>query len=121
MQAWRKPFLRIGHGGAGRHAPPNTLGSLQLALEMDVDVVEFDVRACRDGLVLNHDAVVSGPGAASTVLAERTLAELRRAGVGPEGGIVSLCEALDLVRGRALVNLDLKAGGCEEAVLRWSD
>jgi len=53
--AWGKTFLRIGHGGAAGHAPANTLRSLGLALQMGVDMVEFDVRPCRDALVLLHD------------------------------------------------------------------
>jgi glycerophosphoryl diester phosphodiesterase len=41
---WQKDFYRIGHSGASGYAQANTLESLSLALEMGVDMVEFDVR-----------------------------------------------------------------------------
>jgi glycerophosphoryl diester phosphodiesterase len=67
--SWSRRCLRIGHAGAAAHAPPNTLKSLALALDLGVDMVEFDVRACRDALVLLHDDDLShfpgGQGLAS--------------------------------------------------------
>src|SRR5438105_9339367 len=45
---------RIGHGGASALAPANTLASFDAALEVGVDMIEFDVRACRGELVLAH-------------------------------------------------------------------
>src|SRR5437763_8400718 len=45
---------RIGHGGASALAPANTLASFDAALEVGVDMVEFDVRAWRGELVLAH-------------------------------------------------------------------
>lgn len=114
--AWNKPFLRIGHGGASGHARANTLRSLALALEMGVDVVEFDVRPCRDALVLLHDDSLAQFGVPK-LLNSCTLAELRDLDVGPEGSIPTMAEALDLLKGRALINVDVKAAGYEDAVL----
>ena len=45
---------RIGHGGASALARPNTIASFDAALEHGIDVIEFDVRACRGRLVLAH-------------------------------------------------------------------
>lgn len=51
------PPLILGHRGAPREAPENTLASLRRALELGVDGVEYDVRACAGGdLVVFHDA-----------------------------------------------------------------
>ncbi len=41
---------RIGHGGASALAPANTLASFDAALELGVDMVEFDVRGWRGEL-----------------------------------------------------------------------
>jgi glycerophosphoryl diester phosphodiesterase len=112
---WNKPFLRIGHGGASAHAPANSLRSIELAVAMGVDVVEFDVRPCRDGLVLIHDESFAGPDGASRLVADCDLADLPVPSSGDR--IAALSEALDLVKGRALLNLDLKAAGCEGPVL----
>jgi glycerophosphoryl diester phosphodiesterase len=45
---------RIGHGGASALAPANTLASFDAALEVGVDMIEFDVRAFRGELILAH-------------------------------------------------------------------
>ncbi len=45
---------RIGHGGASALAPANTLASFDMAREIGVDIVEFDVRCWRGELVLAH-------------------------------------------------------------------
>src|SRR5512143_1556225 len=116
-EAWNKPFLRIGHGGASGHAPANTLRSLALALEMGVDMVEFDVRPCRDALVLLHDDNLAQFDGARGLASESTLADLRSLVTDPDRKIPTLSEALDLVRGRALINVDLKATGYEDAVV----
>ncbi len=51
------PPLLLGHRGAPREAPENTLAALRRALEAGMDGVEYDVRACGSGdLVLFHDA-----------------------------------------------------------------
>jgi len=114
--AWNRPFLRIGHGGAAGHARANSLRSLTLALEMGVDVVEFDVRPCRDALVLMHDDNLAQFGV-QNLLSASTLAELRGLDTGTDSPIPTLAEALDLVKGRALLNVDIKAAGYEDAVL----
>jgi len=106
--------LRIGHSGAGNHAPPNSLCSLQLALDMGADMVEFDVRGCADGLILSHDETVeTGDGLA--LLSHLSIQEVRSLTVKGEP-IATLDEALDLAKGRSLVNLDMKDAGREREV-----
>ena len=117
-EAWNRPCLRIGHGGASGHAPANTMRSLALALEMGVDMVEFDVRPCRDALVLLHNDTLTQFGGAPGLASECMLADLRRLTTDPDRQVATLAEALDLVRGRALINVDLKAAGYEDAVVK---
>ncbi|MGZ4350921.1 MAG: glycerophosphodiester phosphodiesterase, partial [Solirubrobacteraceae bacterium] len=89
---------RIGHGGASALAPANTLASFDAALDVGVDMVEFDVRQFRGELVLAH-----------TVLHAR------------RGGVVRLHDALAHLAGRRFadvgLNVDVKHIGCEAAVL----
>ena len=47
-------FIRIGHGGASALAPANTIESFDVAREIGIDMVEFDLRAWRGELVLAH-------------------------------------------------------------------
>ncbi len=51
----RKP-LRIGHKGADAIVAGNTLESFEAAVEVGVDIIEFDVLRDREGrLVVAHD------------------------------------------------------------------
>jgi glycerophosphoryl diester phosphodiesterase len=52
-----KPFSIVGHRGAAGRFPENTLKSINYAVNVGVDIVEVDVRATRDNvLVVFHDA-----------------------------------------------------------------
>lgn len=106
--------LRIGHGGAGAYAPQNSLRSLALSLEQGVDMVEFDVRGCADGLVLSHDDQVQTDKGVVR-LSNLPLHEVGSLKVGGEA-VATLDDALALVKGRALVNVDMKDRGHEEEV-----
>lgn len=92
--------LVLGHRGARRVAPENTLAAFAAARAQGADGIELDVRATRDGqLVVHHDPALSeGP-----VLAEADLADLRA--VRPD--LPTLAEALDGGRG-LLVNVEIK-------------
>jgi glycerophosphoryl diester phosphodiesterase len=94
----RHQCQRIGHGGASALVPGNTLASFDAALEVGVDMIEFDVRACRGELVLAH-----------------TVLDARR------GGCARLEDALAHVSvprfGDVKLNVDLKHVGCESALL----
>ncbi|MEO8586313.1 MAG: glycerophosphodiester phosphodiesterase, partial [Acidobacteriota bacterium] len=56
-----RPVWVIGHRGAARHAPENTLASFRKALDLGADGIETDVCVTRDGcFVLWHDATPAG-------------------------------------------------------------
>lgn len=115
--AWEKPFLRVGHGGASGHAPANSLRSINLALELGVEMVEFDLRTCQDDLVLVHDDSLAHYGFPGRLVSQSTLAELHALSTEPDLRIARFEEALELLKGRALANIDLKADGYEEATV----
>lgn len=116
-EAWGKPCLRIGHAGAGHYAPHNSLESLALGLQMGADAIEFDVQACQDGLVLLHDEDMAQFEGGQGAVAGATLQELRALKTRDGARVATLDEALDLIKGRALMNVDLKGAGHESAVL----
>ena len=122
MLSLRRPrghVARVGHRGAAALAPENTLGSLELAVELGCDMLEFDVLALSDGtLVLAHSnnlREVSHGGARGRVR-RRTLDALR--GVAPS--LPTFDEALAHLAQRfpqTVLQVDLKQRGVEEGVV----
>src|SRR3954453_18699188 len=89
---------RVGHGGAGAVVRGNTLASFDAAVDIGVDMIEFDVRASQGHLVLAH---------------------------GPLDALLRDCPTLDqaldpLPQPRfsdVELNVDVKSAGCEDAIL----
>jgi glycerophosphoryl diester phosphodiesterase len=90
----------LGHRGARRAAPENTIAAFAAARTQGADGVELDVRRTRDGaLVVHHNPAPAG----GPVLATMTSDEVRRG----FPSIPTLDEALDECRG-LLVNIEIK-------------
>lgn len=101
---------KIGHRGAAGYEVENTSKSIKKALELQVDMIELDVRRCASGeLVIFHDArvnrITNGKGAISKI----TLAELKQLRTNDGQEILTLSEALEVIDGRCWVNLDIKS------------
>src|SRR6059058_5692802 len=110
----RARVARVGHRGAAALAPENTLRSLELAVELGCDMLEFDVLPLRDGtLVLAHsnDLREVSHGAARGRVRSRTLDTLRR--VAPD--LPTFDQALTFLEGFPQIGLqiDLKVRGVE--------
>ena len=105
--------LVVAHRGASTDYPENTLESFQGAVDAGADAVELDIRLTADGIpVVMHDADVSRCTDGSGFVHEMTLAELKAldasSGRGPRTEVPTLAEVLQLVSGRAGVNLEIK-------------
>lgn len=75
--------LIIGHRGASREAPENTLESFRLAWEQGADGIEADFRLTADGrIVCMHDATTGRTTNRNLDIANSTLPELRRLDAG---------------------------------------
>jgi glycerophosphoryl diester phosphodiesterase len=89
---------RIGHGGASALAPANTLLSFEAALEVGIDIIEFDVRPWRGELVLAHTVLDASAGRS-----------------------IRLHDALGHLTNRRFrdvgLNVDIKHVGCESVLL----
>ena len=111
--------LNVGHRGTMASAPQNTLAAFRKAVEVGADGVEFDVHLSRDGaVVVIHDYVVDRTTDGTGRVAQKTLAELKALDAGgkfaPEFAgerIPTLAEVFNLLDGRLLVNVELKAPG----------
>jgi glycerophosphoryl diester phosphodiesterase len=104
----------IGHGGAGDFYPGNSRPSLEKALEFGVDRIEVDVQQSSDGdLVLVHDERLKIEQGRPTLVSKIPTATLRTA--LPD--LLTLPEAVELIRGRALLMLDIKGPGFEDHLI----
>lgn len=82
-----QPELRmpefIAHRGASRLAPENTMASIQLAWEMDVDAVEIDIYLTADDeIVVFHDRNTNRITGRDRMVEDQTLEELRELDYG---------------------------------------
>ncbi len=122
--------LGVAHRGASRYAPENTLAAFRLALDHGAPAVEGDVHRTADGhVVVIHDDTVDRTTDGRGAVAGYTLEALRRLDAGRWFGpqfagerIPLLDEVLEVLRGRALLTLEIKNGptfydGIERQVL----
>jgi len=109
----------IGHRGSCADRPENTLASYRRAIEAGATVAECDVRTTKDGfLVSSHDPHVDRTSNGTGVIAEMTLAELKKLDFGSrfdpkfkDERMPTLREILELCKGKIHVMLDLKEEG----------
>ena len=112
----------IGHRGAPRERPENTISSFLRALDHGVDAIELDVHATADDIVVvHHDpvprATPSDPALAGRPIARLTAAELAGFTVGSEERIPTLEAVLSAVADRATVYVEIKGRRIEQAVV----
>lgn len=111
----------IGHRGAAGLAPENTIESFEAAIAAGADRVEFDVRRTRDGhAVVFHDLNLDrfDPGARGRSVSVHSLAQMQALDVGAALGrpgcfVPSLDDALALLAGRILLNVEIKGSGAD--------
>lgn len=113
---------RIGHRGAPREYPENTLPSFARAIELGADGIELDVHATSDGIVVvHHDpvprATVADRRLTGRAIADLTHDQLRAFSLAPDVGIPTLAEVLSLVGDAAVVYVELKGAGIERPVI----
>lgn len=120
----RLPLVSSEAACAG-HAPENTLAGIELAIGFGADAIEIDVHCTADGvLVLLHDDTVDRTTNGSGNVHAMTLTEVRRFDAGARlfaprfagERIPTLAEVIDLTRGKALLQIEVKQKGIEEAV-----
>lgn len=111
---------RIGHRGAPREFPENTLAAFERALELGADAIELDVHATADGVVVVHHDPVLGAGTAGAWrgrgIETLTWGELQGVEIAPGLTIPSIAQVLDLVGARATVYVEIKGRDIHDLV-----
>jgi glycerophosphoryl diester phosphodiesterase len=101
----------IAHRGASATWPENTLAAFEAAVRARADMIELDVRLTSDGgLVVMHDPDVGRTTEGRGLVRELTVADLQALHVP------TLRDALDLLQGRAGVEIEIKDDPADGAV-----
>ena len=106
--------LVIGHRGAsGLVEHENTIEAFQKAIEVGCNAIECDIRKTKDDiLVINHD-----PHIKDLVISEHTYQELNDYTLSLSYHLPTLIETLEFVKGKILIDLEIKEIGYEEKIL----
>lgn len=111
-------LLTVGHRGLMGVEPENTLRSFRRARRDGLDAIELDLRLSRDGaLVVMHDARVDRTTDGRGLIAELTLAELRRLDAGLGERVPTLAEVVAEVEGHLQLEIKDVAAARELATL----
>jgi len=111
--------LIVAHRGGAALAPENTLAAFSNALKLGVDMVECDAHLSKDdAVVVMHDFTVSRTTNGVGEIRDLTLAELKTLNAAAKfpGGsyaaqsVPTLGELLDLVKGNAGIQIEIKVG-----------
>ena len=95
----------LSHRGESDDAPENTMQAYQRAMDRESDGIELDIRLSADGrLVCVHDPDLERVAGVPAVVAENTLAELRKIHPVPE-----LHEVLAILRRGSMLQIELKS------------
>jgi len=114
--------LVTAHRGAAGAAPENTLASMERAIADGTDFVELDVQETADGeVVVIHDRDLMKIGGTNLAVHNATYQELQSVDIGswfaPEfhaERIPTLAQVLELAKGRARVDIELKYYGFDQ-------
>jgi glycerophosphoryl diester phosphodiesterase len=110
--------LKIGHRGAASYEPENTLRSFQKAIELEVDMIELDIRKTKDGkIVVMHDAKVNRTTNGKGLVKSYTFDQIRKLDAGKGEKIPTLEEVISLVEGKCGIVIELKEPDTEKEVV----
>jgi len=115
----REPtVLILGHRGASKTYPENTLAAFAAAYDAGADGLEWDVHATADGVpVLTHDRSLARRTGDGRNVDEATLEQIKQLDAGNGERIPTLAEALALCAGRGYLDIEVKQSGIEADVL----
>lgn len=107
-------LLLLGHRGARRYAPENTLAAFDLALDHGADGFEFDVRSTGNKQsIICHD-----PRLNRLAIRKHTFKQLQASYASAQECAPSLEDVLDRYARSAFLNIEVKVRGMEPLVAR---
>ena len=107
----RTPLI-IAHRGDSFRALENSLEAIRLALAVPADMIEFDLRMSRDGvLYVMHDKHTGRTADRNIDIEQATSRELADLRLKNGEPIPTLDDVLRLIAGRAGINIEIKSDG----------
>ncbi|PCE64409.1 glycerophosphodiester phosphodiesterase family protein [Sediminicola luteus] len=109
--------LVAAHRAAHEYHPENSLAAIQEAIRLGADIVELDIRATSDGvLVMMHDKSLDRTTTGSGLVAEHSWAQLQQLRLTHKGRptqekIPTFAQALNAARDSILIDVDFKLEG----------
>ena len=95
----------IGHRGARGLAPENTVAAVLKGIEHGVDMVEFDLRVTKDGVVvLDHDGKITDPNGSQHKISEAKYDVLK----AHKPDLATFQEVLDVTKGKVKLYVEVK-------------
>lgn len=105
--------LIVAHRGATEAAYENTIAAFEAAIKLGADLVECDLRRTADGCYLIHH----DPRIGRAAIARCASSEVRARGRALGYEVPTLDELLEVISGRIGLDLEVKEGGYESAVV----
>lgn len=96
------------HRGASGDHPENTLIAIERAIQFDAHGIEIDVQLADDQVMVFHDRWLHRTTNGIGRLRDTSFSQLRALKIGGDQQIPTLLEVLDCIRGRCLLNVELK-------------
>jgi glycerophosphoryl diester phosphodiesterase len=110
-------FLLIAHRGASNIAPENTMKAFRMAIDLNADGIEFDVRKSKDGeLVIIHDNNVLRTTHRFGFINRMNLNKIKSLDAGEGERIPTLSEMSSSVKGKVTLMCELKVHDITEKV-----
>jgi len=113
MKAFPKQYIVAHRGASGLVPHENTLEAFQKAIDVGADCIELDVRKTKDQQII----VIHDDHLLEAVVKETNYADLLAISNGLGYHLPLLSEALKLVKGKILVDIEIKEAGYEEEIV----
>jgi len=110
-----QPLFCIAHRG-GMPDQENTLAAIEQAIHLGVDAIEIDVWNVKDELLVHHDRRLNYGPFKQQLIVQQSPTTLRQAPLPSGAQMPTLTEVIDRVKGKTLLNIELKGPGCVRTV-----
>ena len=112
-------IIIMGHRGASKIAPENTLKAFKEAIRLKADAVEFDVQETVEGeIVIIHDYDTLRTAGTEGIVEQMTLKELKKLNFGNGEQIPTLLELIELAKDKISLNCEIKVEGIAKKIIQ---